>query len=126
MFHKKIFCLVGLFLLASCISDGIKPPKNYPYPELAKRHPPKYRFIFSAPSKWELLNRAPDGPYGFRVGWRDGCDTSVGMWIRNPYRGFIKPRKDYVFMQKDGDYSSGYGLGYWFCSRYSEINARTD
>ena len=121
-----LFISLNIFFISACVSDGIVPPPDYPYPELVKRHPPKKRPFFSL-VRVRLLNTAPDGPYGFRVGWRDGCDTSSAMFGRNPYRGTINQRKDYIFLQKDSDYGVGYGYGYWFCSRYQEVgNARGD
>jgi hypothetical protein len=116
-----LILLLGI-LLSACISDGIVPPKDYPYPDLAKRHPPRYRPFLGTPARWKILNKAPNGPYGFRVGWRDGCDTSVSMHAKNFYKAVIIQRKDYVFAAKDPDYGTGYGIGYWFCSRYAELS----
>lgn len=118
-----IFFLLFSFLLAltGCVKDGIVPPADYEFPELAERHKPRYRFLLSSPYRIKAFASAPDGPYGFRVGWRDGCDTAASYIYLNTYRSVIKPRKDYIFMEKDKDYSLGWTTALWYCGRYFEV-----
>ena len=118
MIRQLVICLA--LLLTSCMSDGILPPPDYEYPDLAARHPPRYRFILGNFYRIKAFNKAPDGPYGFRVGWRDGCDTAASYIQLNTYKSIMKPRKDYIFMAKDKDYALGWTQAFWYCGRYFE------
>jgi hypothetical protein len=120
---RFLYCILILPLLASCcINDGIVPPKNYPFPDLVKRHPQHCRMPLGTPRYYKILNKAPDGPYGFRVGFRDGCDTAITGLGGNVYKSILVHRKDYIFMQKDPDYGVGWSVAAWWCGRYAEIS----
>ena len=68
------------------------------------------------------ISSAPDGPPAFRKGWRDGCETGTSASANVFYKQAYYFKRDYSIVQKDPDYNTGWGSGFWYCSRYFEIN----
>jgi hypothetical protein len=120
MLQILAFIILIFTFLQSCVKDDIVAPEDYQYKEFADKHPSKHRLLYSV-YRQDLINNAPPGPYGFRVGWRDGCDTGIASTGGNFYKSFVSPRKDYNMMKQDPDYSVGWSNAFWYCSRWGEM-----
>jgi len=79
--------------------------------------------------KHNLLQEAPPGPYPFRVGWEEGCDTGKAATgsshQKMPYR-FIKSAKWIEGDRFNPEYEKGWETAFWWCQRYYDIMESPD
>ena len=70
-------------------------------------------------SPWmqDLMNKGPDGPVNFQLGWRHGCETGISATANKLQQHFYKFRQDYRLVE-DPSYYAGWKSSYDYCQRY--------
>lgn len=76
-----------------------------------------FRPKVGAPWMQDLINKGPDGPSNFKLGWRHGCETGLSATANKLQQHFYKFRQDYRLVE-DPSYYSGWKTAYDYCQRY--------